>query len=302
MKITRLIPSQIKASQLPATVVLFLLASPFIVVYYASYVFNPVHASNLLLYGLLLIADAISIGTMLSLWITILLDVLMEEHHRQIHPGDDRAFLQSSPSLDVLITVAGEPYDVVKKTVMAAIAMDYLHQTFILDDGKSEEIQQLAEELGVHYITRNSREYAKSGNLNHGLKSSKADFFVIFDADQVPEKDFITKLLPYMADERIALVQSPQSFVNTHEFIAEGTAQAQEVFYRYICPAKNISISAFCVGTNMIFRRRAIDEIGGIYRVGHSEDIWTSRALHEQGWKSIFVNQIVARGQAPGER
>jgi cellulose synthase (UDP-forming) len=48
----------------------------------------------------------------------------------------------------------------------------------------------------------------------------------------------------------------------------------------------------------MIFRRSAIDEIGGI-ALNHSEDIWTSYLLHERGWQTLFVNEILAVGEAP---
>jgi len=136
--------------------------------------------------------------------------------------------------------------------------------------------------------------------ITNGLRiASDADFFVILDADQVPKSNFIKKLIPYMSDPEVAMVQSPQYFTNTHNFIAEGTSQAQEIFYKYVCPAKNLSNSAFCVGTNMIFRRSAIDKIGGIAQVSHSEDIWTSYKLHELGLKTIFVNEILAEGMAP---
>lgn len=176
--------------------------------------------------------------------------------------------------------------------------MDYKHKTYILDDGGSDLVKKLAKELGAYYIARKEHSDAKAGNVNHGLSQTHADFFVILDADHVPKKDFITKLLPYMDDSKLAMVQSPQYFANRDEFIPSGTAQAQDVFYRYICPAKNISNAVFSVGTNVIFRREAIEEIGGIAR-NKSEDIWTTFLLHKAGWKTLFVNEVLAIGEAP---
>jgi cellulose synthase (UDP-forming) len=102
-----------------------------------------------------------------------------------------------------------------------------------------------------------------------------------------------------MGNEDVAFVQSPQSYSNTDNFIAHGTSTAQEIFYNYVQPAKNSSNSAFCVGTNVLFRRKAIDEIGGMFELDHSEDIWTSLMLHEKGWKSIYTTRVLAIGQAP---
>jgi cellulose synthase (UDP-forming) len=291
--------SRTTASPLHALTILFLFAAPIVIIFYASYVFNPYNADNQSLYIVQLIADGIGIVAIMSLWLTILLDVVVPEHHRKLKPIN-REFLENlNPSIDILVTVAGEDPAVVRRTVTSAVAMNYTHKTFILDDGKSAAIKKLADELGVGYITRLNRNFAKAGNVNNGLKQCKGEFFTIFDADQVADPDFITKLLPYMENQKLAMVQSPQFFSNTHEFIALGTSQAQEIFYKHICPSKNISDAAFCVGTNMIFRRKAIDQIGGIAEISHSEDIWTSFLLHEKGWSTLFINEILARGQAP---
>lgn len=293
------IMSRINASRIPNTAIIFLLFAPLVVIFYGFFVFNPFNADNILLYAFQVCADIIGMITILSLWITIFLDVFVSPYHR-VHVPHSSAFLvEEHPTVDVLITTAGEPFEVVKKTVLAAIAIEYPHQTFLLDDVQSPDLRRLATELNIHYVTRATRIFAKAGNINNGLQYAHGDFFSIFDADQVPKPEFLTVLLPYMKNKKIAMVQSPQHFVNTQYFISSGTAQAQEVFYKYLCPAKNISDSVFCVGTNMVFRRKAIESIGGIAQVSHSEDIWTSRLLHEEGWKTLFVNEILANGEAP---
>jgi cellulose synthase (UDP-forming) len=289
---------RVTAKRIPLTAILFLFIAPLVVVFYAGFVFNPANMGHPILYAFQLFADFIAMFVMLSLWVTIFMDVFVEKHHR-IQAQEKHAFLDTEPTVDIFVTAAGEPTEIIERTLRAAVAVEYPHKTFLLDDGHSEYLKTLAAEIGAEYITRNNRNFAKSGNLNNGLRYSDAEFFVIFDADQTPKKNFISKLLPYMAAPEIAMVQSPQHFRNTHQFIALGTSQAQEVFYKYLCPAKNISNSAFCVGTNMLFRREAIDEIGGIAQVGHSEDIWTSRLLHEKKWKTVFVNEVLASGIAP---
>lgn len=291
--------TDLKAKKLLNTTVLFLFAAPIVVLLYASYIFNPAHADNLLLYALLLIADSFGMLAILSLWLTILMDVIIPEHHQVVDTKGATGFLGKKPTIDILITAAGEPATIIKKTAKAAVAMAYPHKTFILDDGKSSQVKALAKKLGITYVTRDNRLHAKAGNINNGLTNSKADFFAILDADQVPAKNFIQKLLPYFSDKNLGLVQAPQNFVNTDNYIASGTTQAQDIFYKYVCPARNTSNSVFCVGTNVIFRRSAIDQIGGIAKLTHSEDIWTSYQLHEHGWKSLFVNEILTSGLAP---
>ena len=73
----------------------------------------------------------------------------------------------------------------------------------------------------------------------------------------------------------------------------------QSVFYRFIQPGKNRFNAAFCVGTNVIFRRTAIEQIGGMYTGSKSEDVWTSLMLHEHGWKSVYISTVLAVGDTP---
>lgn len=289
--------SRITTTKLLNTTTVFLFAAPIVIIFYVSFVFDPRNADNTFLYVLQLIADSIAIVTMLGLWLTVLLDVIVLPHHRE-HRESATMLQQQRYTVDVFITAYNEPLETLRATIAATLAMEYPHRTIVLDDGESPELRTLTERLGALYLARTEHMYAKAGNVNFGLEHSQAEFFVIFDADQVPKSDFLVRLLPHFEDKRIAMVQSPQFFVNTDKFIAAGTAQAQEVFYRYVCPAKNISNSAFCVGTNVVFRRSAIDGIGGLAR-SHSEDIWTSYLLHIKGWHTIFVNEVLAEGQAP---
>ncbi len=293
MKITKIKP-------IPNTALLFVLLAPLAIVYYASYVFNPAHIGNVYLYPLLVFADIIAIFVVGSLWLTILLDLLQPEYHKRELSYREQWLKEYNPTVDILIPTANEPFDIVSATIMKAFEMDYENKKiYILDDGDSEKLRELAQKINAIYLQRKEKQFAKSGNLNYGLSQSNGEFFAVFDADHAPKKHFLTELLPFFQNNTIALVQTPQHFINNNNFIASGTAQAQELFYKYIQPAKNSYNSSFCVGTNMIYRRSAIDAIGGIARYTHSEDIWTTILLHEKGYESIFYNNILAEGRAP---
>ncbi|MEK7571966.1 MAG: glycosyltransferase [Patescibacteria group bacterium] len=291
----------IKTKKLQNTALLFILLAPFTILYYAVYVFNPVNAGNIYLYILQIVADFIAIVVLGTLWLTILLDLILPEYHKREYRYKKAWIEENKLRVGVFIPVANEPIEIIRKTVINAVKMDYLHETCILDDGKSAEVEAFAKEVGAFYIARpaHAKGYAKSGNLNYGLKFFHGEFFAVFDADHIPKKTFLTELLPFFENEKVALVQTPQHFVNTHSFIASGTAQAQDVFYKYVQPAKNSSNASFCVGTNMIYRKSSIEAIGGIAKVNHSEDVWTTIMLHEKGFESIFYNKILAEGIAP---
>ena len=290
--------SFITTSRVSMITFIFLAMAPIVVIWYAMYIYNFNNIDSIFLYIIQIVADTIAMMILMGLWLTILLDVVVERHHRVQKTYNEKNFFAKKPTVDVFITVYGEPLGIIRKTIEATKAMKYKHSTIILDDGHSSGVKKLAMELGVEYIARSKNINAKAGNINNALKFFKAEFFVLLDADHIPQETFLTTLLPYMADQKLAMVQSPQSFSNINNFIASGTAQAQDVFYRYICPAKNITNSAFSVGTNVIYRRKAIDEIKGM-AISNSEDIWTTFLLHKNNWRTVFVNKVLAVGLAP---
>jgi cellulose synthase (UDP-forming) len=199
----------------------------------------------------------------------------------------------------LFITVYGEDIDVIERTAIAARDIIGQHATIILDDGESDEVRQLAKKVGVSYLRRTEHQGAKAGNINNGLRFTQNDFVAVFDADHIPKPLFLYQTLPYFYDKRVAFVQSPQIYHNLTNLISSGAGYAQSLFYRFICPGKNKFNAAFCVGTNVVFRRSALDDIGGMYDKSKSEDIWTSLRLHEQGWKTIFTPDELSAGEAP---
>lgn len=202
-------------------------------------------------------------------------------------------------TVDVFITVYGEEVNKIRATATAALAIKGDHRTWILDDGRSDEVKDLAAEIGCNYVRRFSSNGAKAGNVNHALSIAKGEYFCIFDADFVPKPEFLIETLPFFVNDNVAFVQTPQTYGNLINLVSRGAGYMQAVFYKFIQPGRNHFNAAFCVGTNVIFRRAAINDIGGIYTDSKSEDVWTSLMLHERGWKTIYIPTTLAIGDAP---
>ncbi len=222
------------------------------------------------------------------------------EEYRSEDTRDLQIYLNGKKqSVDVFIPVYGEPVEEIEATAVAARDIYGRHTTSILDDGGSDEVREMANRIGVRYIRRPTHEHAKAGNINYGLRSSKGNFFVIFDADFVAKKEFLYETLPFFEDDKMAMVQTPQYYNNALNFVSTGAGYMQHVFYSMLMAGKNRFNAAFCVGTCVVFRRSAIDDIGGMYEKSKSEDIWTSLKLHELGWKTIYINKVLAEGKTP---
>jgi len=211
------------------------------------------------------------------------------------------------PEVDVYITVAGEPAQVVEETARAALRMDYpKHRVYILNDGlvagkdNWEEIENLAAGLNITCITRRIPGGAKAGNINNALRETASPFVAIFDADQAPHSDFLKKTLPYFVDDKMGFVQTPQFYKNySANEITRGAWEQQQIFFGAVCEGKNRLNSAFMCGTNMVMRRQAIEQVGGMSEESIAEDFLTSLFIHEKGWKSFYVSKVLAEGLAP---
>ena len=292
---------------------LIVLLSTLGILVYSAFLLNPSHRGDIIPYVLVLFAESILVfHALLSMW-TILAgasdprDFDYYRAHSKLFergstgPQSEWPFLikGTERTVDVFITTYGESSAVIRKTVTAAIAMRGKHKTWVLDDGKSDEVRDLASELGARYVRRLSSGGAKAGNVNHALTLAKGELFAIFDADFVPDELFLVETVPFFVDPKVAFVQTPQTFANLHTTVAKGAGYMQTVFYRFIQPGRNRFNAAFCVGTNVLFRRTAIEDVDGMYTESKSEDVWTSIRLHERGWRSIFIPDVLAVGEAP---
>lgn len=220
-----------------------------------------------------------------------------------LHPSDP-SFL---PKVDVYITVAGEPVEIVEETARAALAMEYpSFSVFLLNDGRVaskdnwQDIEDLASRLGIDCITRIVPGGAKAGNINNALAQTAAPFITVFDADHVPHPDFLIKMMGHFADTKIGFVQSPQYYKNYDENpVTLAAWEQQTLFFGPICKGKNRLHAQFMCGTNMVIRREALDQVGGMCTTNIAEDFVTSLFIHEKGWDSAYVPEVLAEGLAP---
>lgn len=307
------------ASIASPSVLLFILLALIGALGYALFLFSPSNRGDLLPYSLVIIAEVVLIShALVALW--TILSGGKDPRGFAFHQAHDRMFdsavatdLRHSDApwrwpmtldgrdvtVDVFITVYGEPLAVIRRTVEAAQRMEGEHLTWVLDDGSSDAVRDMAAELGVRYVRRLTSNGAKAGNINHALSMTSGEYFAIFDADFVPAPDFLRETVPFFIDEKLAFVQTPQAYGNHTTLIARGAAFMQSLFYRFVQPGRNSFNAAFCVGTNVIFRRTAIENIGGMYTDSQSEDVWTSLMLHERGWTSVYIPITLAIGDAP---
>ncbi|HEX5610447.1 MAG TPA: glycosyltransferase [Solirubrobacterales bacterium] len=203
-------------------------------------------------------------------------------------------------SVDVYVCTYDEPVEVVMATLAGCRALSYPHTTYLLDDGRREEMREIAELAGARYLTRADNSHAKAGNLNAALPRTEGELVLMLDADHVPMPDALDAMVGYFDDERMALVQSPHDFFN-HDSVQHYVVgrHEQSLFYRVVCPGKDRHGAAYWCGSAALINRQALLEIGGVATETIAEDFHTTIRLQRHGWRSRYHDEVLVQGLAP---
>ncbi len=233
---------------------------------------------------------------------------------------------RSWPSMDVYVPTYDEPEEILRITLTAAKAMNYpayLLNVYLLDDGATwtkrcaldlvtakaareryTKLRALCQELGVHYLTRKDNAHAKAGNLNAALKRTRGELIAVLDCDHVPAVDFLQQTVPYFADPKVFLVQTPHFFANPHPIeknlgLFGHMPPENAMFYQAVQLGLDFWGASFFCGSAAVLRRQALLEIGGFSGQTVTEDAETALRLHARGWRSVYLLRPLVAGLQP---
>jgi cellulose synthase/poly-beta-1,6-N-acetylglucosamine synthase-like glycosyltransferase len=215
------------------------------------------------------------------------------------------------PRVTVQLPIFNERY-VIERLVEAISRFDYprdLLDVQVLDDS-TDETQQVASNvvdrfaaqgLPIAYIHRSNRAGYKAGALENGLKTSRGEFVTIFDADFIPEADFLRRTIPYFQNQEIGMVQARWTYLNRdyslltqvetilldgHFVVEHGARSRRGTFFNFN-------------GTAGVWRRQAIEDAGGWQHDTLTEDTDLSYRAQLHGWKFLYLPDIECASELP---
>jgi len=208
------------------------------------------------------------------------------------------------PHVAVLVPTCGEPLAVLGRCLLGCSGLSYPHTTvWVLDDSARPEVRELAERHGCRYLSRSDRHHAKAGNLNAGLAASNGELVAVFDADFVPQRQFLERTVGLLMEPDVGLVQTPQVFFNADPLLRNLAMERwmlpdEDNFYRWIEPVRSAWGAVVCAGTSFVARRQALDQVGGFVEAALSEDFVTGIALLGRGWRVRYLGEPLSAGLA----
>jgi cellulose synthase/poly-beta-1,6-N-acetylglucosamine synthase-like glycosyltransferase len=231
-------------------------------------------------------------------------------HQRRVPPPPPG--VKSWPTVAVQLPIYNERH-VVERLLNAVARLDYPHDRLViqvLDDSTDETSDLIARKvkrlkwrgLNVQHIHRSDRAGFKAGALAYGLERANTEFVVVFDADFLPQRDFLIKTIPHLvADPRLGMVQARWGHLNAFDnaltlgqtlaldghFVVEQTARSRAGWLL------NFS------GSGGVWRTTCIREAGGWRATTLTEDLDLSYRAQLAGWRFLYVPDVVVPAQLP---
>lgn len=233
-------------------------------------------------------------------------------NHRRIsahrpHP------VENWPIVTVQLPVYNELY-VVERLIDAVCRLEYpvgKLEIQVLDDSTDETREIIANKcayygargIPITHIHRSERNGYKAGALKEGLLTAKGEFITIFDADFLPQPDFLKKCIPYFEDPKVGVVQTRWEHIN-EAYSLLTRLQAFQLNVHFTIEQSGRQAGGYFLqfnGTAGTWRRQAIDDAGGWHSDTLTEDLDLSFRAQLKGWKILYLQDIGSPSELPAE-
>jgi len=221
--------------------------------------------------------------------------------------------LHPMPVVTIQLPLYNEMY-VADRLIASVCAIDYpreLLEIQVLDDSIDEtrSVADLAvrrfaaEGVDIKYFHRTNRRGYKAGALEEGMRVARGEFIAIFDADFLPSRDFLARLMPHFADPAVGMVQARWGHINQdYSLLTKIQSILLDGHFVLEHGGRNRSGRFFNFnGTAGIWRRVAIDDAGGWQHDTLTEDLDLSYRAQLRGWRFVFVSEVIAPAEVPVE-
>ena len=256
-----------------------------------------------------------------SLMVVVMTFVTVANHWQYSRPEGDPVPQGEEPEVAVIVPTYGEPAGMVYETAKSVLEQNYPPSRINLvvgDDGHRLAIRALVQRLREEYPEASvayheppergdpeRRGEAKAGNLNAALRAIETwekppAFIETRDADDaVGDADFLRETVgQLMADPELAFVQTIKE---ARVSPGDPFGNLEPLFYRKAMLAKNAANAVFPCGSGLIWRREALDEVGGFPTWNLVEDLQSGVEALRRGWRGLYLPIVGAVGQMAPE-
>ncbi len=190
-------------------------------------------------------------------------------------------------------------FDWPKDKLEVQLLDDSTDDTVTVAANKVRELQ--ARGFDVKHIHRTDRSGYKAGALAAATPDARGDYLAVFDADFVPEPDFLRRTIDYFNDPSVAFVQGRWSYLNRdYSPLTQGMGMLMDGHFvlEQTTRCRNGYIFNFN-GTAGVWRRDAIAAGGGWEDHTICEDTDLSYRVHLAGYRGVYLKDLPVPSELP---
>jgi cellulose synthase/poly-beta-1,6-N-acetylglucosamine synthase-like glycosyltransferase len=219
--------------------------------------------------------------------------------------------LSKAPKVTIQLPMYNEMY-VAERIIETAAELNYPRDKFqiqVLDDSTDETKDIIAKKVGeiaaqgidIVHIHRMDRTGYKAGALDSAMGQVSGEFIAIFDADFIPDKDFLLKTIPYFQNEKIGVVQTRWGHLNkTYSLLTELQAFGLNGHFAIEQGGRNAKGHYINFnGTAGVWRRACIEDAGGWEHDTITEDLDLSYRAQMNGWEFKYLENVISPAELP---
>jgi cellulose synthase/poly-beta-1,6-N-acetylglucosamine synthase-like glycosyltransferase len=231
-----------------------------------------------------------------------------KKKNQEVKPVFDPA---TTPKVTVQLPMFNELY-VADRIIETIANFDYPAdklQIQVLDDSTDETKDVIAKKvaevaargINIQHIHRVDRTGYKAGALDAAMDRVEGDFIAIFDADFIPDPDFLQKTMPYFKDEKIGVVQTRWGHINkNYSILTELQAFGLNGHFAIEQGGRNAAGHFINFnGTGGVWRKKCIEDAGGWEHDTLTEDLDLSYRAQIKGWKFKYLEDVIAPAELP---
>lgn len=215
------------------------------------------------------------------------------------------------PFLTIQLPIYNEKY-VVERLLFKISKLDYPKDKLeiqVLDDSTDDSVSEtlrLVNQIAlsgvdIKHITRTNRIGFKAGALKEGLTIAKGEFIAIFDADFLPEKDWLLQTVPFFKNDNIGVVQTRWGHINKNfSILTKIQAFALDAHFTLEQVGRNSKLHFINFnGTAGIWRKKCILDAGNWESDTLTEDLDLSYRAQLKKWEFVFLEDVVTPAELP---
>ena len=243
--------------------------------------------------------------------LNLLSNYLSSKNKKDISEKFDLSNPDEVPYVTIQLPVFNEMY-VMDRLLDNIALIEYPREKLeiqVLDDSTDEtiettqkHIEKLAKSgLDITHITRTDRQGFKAGALKEGLEIAKGEFIAIFDADFLPQPNWLKCTIPYFKNEKVGVVQTRWGHINrNYSLLTKIQAFALDAHFTLEQVGRN-SKGHFINfnGTAGVWRKDCIIDAGNWEGDTLTEDLDLSYRAQLKNWEFKYLEDVETPAELP---